>query len=184
MTVIREATFVLNPDDASTYTRQTWVTVQLRDDRSLWRLSNMGGNGQTWECFGYVTKGETQLFTTNATEAQQARILGHVAYRAERECNVKGFGVAWSKATWACPTVSTQTGRKLTAAPSIRLGRVDRDKNVDQMRLRVGGGFMARDGGTNPLLDNETRKRATSYVARITCTGGVEVNADTMRRLA
>lgn len=132
-----EATFVLNPATASTNTYQTWVTVRLMGDWTLLRKSNEGGNGQTWEVFGYVSENETKLFTTNANETQAAKILAHVCYLAAKRCNVKGYGATWKNATWVRPTKSTQTGRKLTSAPSIRLGRVERDKNVNRMRLKV-----------------------------------------------
>jgi hypothetical protein len=137
MKVIAEGTFVLNLETASSSTYQTWVTVRLMADRTLQRKSNAKGNGQTWTVFGYVTDTEVKLFSTHANETQQAKILAHCCYLSAERCNVKGYGAAWSKATWVKPTVSTQTGRKLTSAPSIRLGRVERDKNVNTMRRKV-----------------------------------------------
>lgn len=143
-----EFTFVLNPSQASTRTYQTWVTIRLTTDGSLLRKCN----GHSWSVMGYVSEGETKLFATYEMEKAQARMVAHLCYKAERKCNVPGMGVAWRNATWIRPAVNPATGRKLTAAPSIRDEQPDRDKNVDEMRLRVGGGFMARDGSYNPLL--------------------------------
>lgn len=131
---IVEATFVLSLRNASDSTYQTWVSVRLLECGTIERKSNAGGNGQTWEVFGYVSAGDTQLFTTNAKEAEQARILAHFCAIAARKCNVKGYGAAWSNAEWVPPVVNARTKRKLTAAPSIREGSPPRDKNVKARR--------------------------------------------------
>lgn len=158
MNVISEATFVLNLDAASLNTYQTWVTVRLMSDGSLQRKSNEGGNGQTWEVFGYVSNGEHLLFTTTATEEQQAKILAHCCYKAKRKCNVRSYGAAWKNATWVRPTVNPATGRKLTAAPSIRDGKPPRDKNVKQRRW---------NGSLDEMIAKRKRAKCT-FVARIT----------------
>ena len=133
---MRNYTFVLNLEDASTNTYQTWVTVRIRNG-VLERKSSAQGNGQTWELFGYGNPSEYKLFTTNANETAAARIVAHVVKTVGLRCNVGGYGVAWSNATVVESVKSTQTGRKLTSAPSIRLGRVERDKNVNCMRRKV-----------------------------------------------
>ena len=129
---MNEYTFVLNLKDASTSTYQTWVTVRVRPTISgtiLERKSNEGGNGQTWKLFGYGNPGEYKLFATNADETQAARIVAHIVRKVGLRCNVNGYGAAWRNATVVEAVVNKGTGRKLTAAPSIRLGYPDRDKN-------------------------------------------------------
>lgn len=127
--VLKVATFCLNLETASASSYQTWVTVRLLTDFTLERLTNEGGNGQHWEVFGYGSSEETKLFSSNATETQQARIFAHCVGKIGTRCNVAGFGAAWSKATIEEPRVNPLTGRTLTAAPSIREGKPPRDKN-------------------------------------------------------
>ena len=133
---MRNYTFVLNLKDASTNTYQTWVTVRIKNG-VLERKSNAEGNGQTWEVFGYKGVREFKLFSTNANEAAAARIVAHVVRTVGLRCNVGGFGVAWAKAEVVESIASRRTGRKLTSAPSIRLGRVERDKNRNMQREKV-----------------------------------------------
>ena len=103
----------------------------------LERKSNESGNGQTWKAFGYGNPSEYKLFATNANETQAARIVAHVVRTLGVRCNVNGFGAAWANATVVEETVNKATKRKLTAAPSIRLGRPQRDKNRNLEREKV-----------------------------------------------
>lgn len=152
---MKRFTFCLNFETADCRSYQTWATVRV-NGMQLERLTNADGNGQRWEMMGYLLPGEhgtiTRLFATNANEMKAAKLIATVLNRLGGETNMGGYGAVFKRATYTPPRVNPDTGRVLTAAPSIREGRPPRDKNVSEGRLRAGGGLMARDGGHNPLL--------------------------------
>lgn len=158
---MNEFTFTLNFVSASPDTYQNWCTVRV-NGAVLERKSNAGGNGQTWTPFGYLLAGEqgtlTRLFNCNANESKAARIVATVLNRLGGETNLNGFGCCYANATWVHPTVNRNTGRKLTAAPSIREGRPPRDKNV---KARRWNGSLADMIAARNARNGETQERLT-----------------------
>lgn len=133
--ILREGTFVLNLDKASADTYQTWVTVRIWSNGLLERKCNETlrpgtGGGQKWVAIGTVEGRDIDL--VNASETN-ARIFATLVKRSGRNCD-GSHGAAWCKAVAVKPRRNTQTGRKLTAAPSIREGKPPRDKNVKARR--------------------------------------------------
>jgi len=161
---MNEFTFTLNFRNASPDTYQNWTTVRV-NGAVLERKSNEGGNGQTWKPFGYLLPGEqgtlTRLFSCNANEEKAARIVATVLNRLGGETNLNGYGCCYSNATWVHPTQNRLTGRKLTAAPSIREGRPPRDKNVNRMRARIATIDMAAAMAARKRNATETQPRLT-----------------------
>ena len=144
----------LNPRDANSRTYQTWVTIRFEGCKVEWRTNKVEtAGGQRWSLLGYLRgASELALFTTTDNEKGASRVVATVVRRLGLATNVGGFGAAWSNATVERCYRSRHTGRMLRAAPSVRDGRPQRDRNRDEMREKVGGGFTEAMGSVNPLL--------------------------------
>ncbi len=153
-------TVCLDTQKADPDTYMNWVTFRLtrlgRNHYNVTRKSNVGGNGQTWDECGTIQSGCFYLLRIE-TQMERMVVLGDATDSLSVMAGTvlaRYFGLYYNRSvcvSFPKARVFRPVGRK-TAAPSLLRANV-RDKNVDQMRANVGGGFMARDGGTNPLLE-------------------------------
>lgn len=139
-------TVCLDTNKTSEDTYMNWIQFCLtRVSKGMYlvtRKSNLNGNGQCWERAGAIAYGILSLAGRDGLTVACGTELARY------------FGLAYADSTrlrFPNARVFRPKGRK-GAAPSLLRPNV-RDKNVARKRASVGGGFMARDGGTNPLLE-------------------------------
>lgn len=128
---LRRYTFTLSLGRADPNTYPNWSTAEFRSDGNIFRLTNMSGNGQSWEHIGTFANINGQMAYWLCAPTDEAMKHGHkVMNTVLTRKGARPTGYAGLFGFCLDATMIDVTGKRVTAAPTLANGGIPpRDKN-------------------------------------------------------